>query len=194
MAIADDPRAENCRCVATDQAGRVVGVELAVDVRPGTRYELARVDLIDEVAAMGNTVATCTVLDRNGLELSERVYLAWPWPSIENRALPGNQNGQHPITNGYRPPELGPLALYVGDAAGQVLSDVVGGLGLPWNRHVSFRATWRERVADAPDGPAEPDVPEDPEYDEFLGLMGAGLVALERCAGALERLATHLGA
>lgn len=176
-----DPRAENCRGFRVTD-GKVTGVLLAVDERPAAQYELVRMELIDEVAAQGNTVATCEVLDKEGFQTAASVYLAWPWPNLTERALPGNQVGQHPITNGYKPDEgLGPLALYVGDAAGNVISDVVGGLGLPYNRHVSFRATWLER------DPAEPGDGGDGGDGEVVGL-------LLRIAEGIERLVRHLGA
>ncbi len=177
----DDPRAENCRVVAVDQAGRVTGVELRVVAQPDTKYALVRVELIDEAAAQGNTVATCIVLDAGGIQTADPVFLAWPFPGLTNHALPGNPNNQHMIANGYTPPEVGPLALYVGDASGKPISDIVGGLGLPWRRHVCFRATWRER------GAAEPPA------DGTVDLAGV-LAAINQVEAQIKRLADHLGA
>ena len=143
-----DPRAENCRGLAVDANGLVSGVELQFETRPETAYELLRAELIGEEAAKGQTVATCVVLDENGVQTAESVVLAWPWPVLGNTGGMGNQNGQHMITNGYTPPDIGPLALYVAGAQpGIVNSDIIGGLGLPSNRHVSFRVTWRKRGA-----------------------------------------------
>ena len=177
-----DPREWNCQGFNTDAQGRVTGVYLEYVPVPSARYELVRAELIDEAAARGNTVAIFTVLDAMGLPTAEKVYLAWPWPALdEGRLLPGNQDGQHMIINGYSPPELGPLAMYVGDSAGEVISDMIGGLGLPDNHHVSFRLTWKER------GAVDPETPGD-------GGSAAGVAALERIASALERLAAHLGA
>jgi hypothetical protein len=160
----------------TDSAGRVISVELVHVPIPTARYALLRVELIEEEAAQGNTVASCVVLDANGVQTAESVYLAWPFPDLSNRALPGNPNNQHMIMNGYAPPSIGPLALYVGDRAGAPISDVIGGLGLPGNRHVCYRATWQERTA-------EPEPEPHPSSDSF-----------GRIAAALERLAAHLGA
>ncbi len=186
--MATDPRAENCRAVAVDGAGKVTGVELRVVAQPGAKFELVRVELIDEAAAQGNTVATCVVLDANGVQTADTVYLAWPFPALGNVLRPGNPNGQHMITNGYNPPDIGPLALYVGDGAGKPISDIIGGLGLPWKRHVCFRATWRERSSGNGGG----------DTGGSEGENGAALVRIaasaERAAAALERLAAHLGA
>lgn len=173
-----DPRATNCRGYSEDGAHRCTGVYLEVQPAPGSRYELVRAELIDEAAAQGQTVATCAVLDGQGVQTAERVWLAWPYPGLsDGRLLPGNSSNQHMVTNGYKPPEVGPLACYVGDAAGEVLSDIVGGLGLPFNKHVSFRLTWRERgvVVDA-----EPE----PEPGDVVG-------QLRRIADALERIAAR---
>lgn len=171
-----DPRAENCRAFRMDGAGKVVGVELVHVPNPATPYELARVELLDEYAAGGGTVAKFQVL-AGGVATGERVYLAWPFPELSNRLLPGNPNGEHMITNGYDAAkgDRGPLALYVGDAVGGVISDVIGGLGLPNNRHVSYLVTFRART-DEPPGP---------------GTGGAGDEALVRIAAAVERLAAH---
>jgi hypothetical protein len=49
------------------------------------------------------------------------------------------------------------LALYVGDANGNPISDIIGGLGLPDNRHVCFMLTWKERSSAVVTGP----LPED---------------------------------
>lgn len=184
-----DPRAENCRALKVSTSGLIEGVELVYRPLPSSKYELRRVELIDEQGAQGETVAACVVLDRDGIETGEKVWMAWAWPELDGgRLLPGNVEGRHMITNGYDPTKgVGPLALYVGDAQGEPIGDVIGGLGLPWNRHVSFRAVWVERGATGA-----------PESDAGEGEVGAGagaaVAALERVAGALERLAEHLGA
>ena len=200
-----DPRAENCRGLRTNQSGQITGVELQVRTNPDAPYELMRVELIDEAAAQGNTVASCTVVDVRGLPVAERVYLAWPWPDLTEKALPGNPHNQHMIRNGYTPPAAGPLALYVGDADGAPISDMVGGLGLPWNRHVSYRVTWMARDLDG----GIPDDPDDDDddggntggFDDALAILADMAVtsndtalAVRRIADALERLCAHLGA
>jgi len=177
-----DPRAENCRGYAVDGSGKVVGVELAVVAHPAVPYALLHVELIDEASAQGNCVATCRVLDREGVQIGVPVALAWPWPDLTEYAYPGNPNGQHPVTNGYTPAALGPLAL-VPYQGGQVVGDAVGGLGLPNNRHVSFVATWRERGAAGGDNP-EPDAP--PQDSEVE-------LSLQHIEQMLDGLCRHLG-
>ena len=144
-----DPRAKNCQAFHVRSDGKVDGVELFVRAHPAMRFELVWVELIDEVRAQGTHVATCRVLDKAGIQIGEQVSLAWPWPNLTEFSLPGNPNGQHPITNKYNPPNVGPLALVILDAEGRIISDEVGGLGLPGGHHVSFVATWRERTGSA---------------------------------------------
>ncbi|MCB0243722.1 MAG: hypothetical protein KDI12_09950, partial [Anaerolineae bacterium] len=39
-----------------------------------------------------------------------------------------------------------PLAVYIGDGQGNVISDVIGGLGLPGGRHVCYDLVFRDRT------------------------------------------------
>ena len=141
-----DPRAVNCQQYTQTREGLVTGVELVYQERPNTLFKLLRVDLIPEAEAQRNTVATCLVVDSNGIPLANAVSLAWPFPDLTNFALAGNQQGQHFISNKYYPPSLGPLALCIRDG-NTINSDVIGGLGLPFGHHVSFRATFQIRTA-----------------------------------------------
>src|SRR5574343_1056612 len=213
-----DPRSPNCKAFHVNASGQVDGVELVYEAIPEAQYELVYVHLIDEAAAQGNTVATCTVLNKDGIDVAEPVYLAWPWPDLNNHALPGNPDGKHMITNGYTPPVIGPLALYVGDAQGVVRSDVIGGLGLPWNRHISFACVWKERSAE-PEPPPDPKPEPEPDLSEFqahivdeLADLNANAEAIKTATaesaaeskathallasinGMLAKLAAHLGA
>jgi hypothetical protein len=181
-----DPRAANCRGFQLGPDGRVTGVELQYREVAGSRYQLISASLIDEAQAQGNTVATCNVVDANGLPVSAPVYLAWPWPGLDNRLLPGNPDNRHMITNGYNPPNIGPLALYVGDSKGNPISDVIGGLGLPLRRHVSYALVWRERAA-APEPEPPPDDPDEPTDGETVRL-------LREMHDDLRALRAHLGA
>lgn len=140
--------APNCQGFKLDANNKVVGVQLGITVVPGAQYEVYSVTLIDEVAAQNNTVANCTVLDRNGISTGRPVSLGWPGrgPAYPNSLLPGNPNNQHIITNGYIPPALGPLSLFIGPKEAPI-SDVVYGLGLPLNRHVCYTVIFREKGA-----------------------------------------------
>lgn len=165
----DDPRDPNCRALHTDASGKVDGVKLTYLPLPG-KFVLKRVRLIDEVAAAGQTVATILVYDKNGMPmLGPKVYLAWEWDGVgttfENRLLPGNTNypPNHVIVNGYDATvKQGPLAIYVGNDDGSINSDVIAGLGLPWNRHVGYEMLFQERGTVTPPPPPEDlSLPED---------------------------------
>jgi hypothetical protein len=146
---------DNCKAFRTDSNGKVVGVELGITKVENAKYEVYSVRLRDEYEANGQTVAACSVLDRNGVSTGEQVRLAWPGkqPPFEGSGIPGNPNNVHIISNGYTPPKLGPLAAHVGGFNAPI-SDIVYGLGLPSNRHVSFDIVFREKgsITPPPDG------------------------------------------
>lgn len=180
----DDPRAENCKAFKIGTNNQVVGVELQYRELPSSRYKLALVELIDEATAQGNTVAKYTVMNEDGISVSEPVRLAWPWPELTTSALSGNPHNEHVITNGYTPPDLGPLAMYVSDKNGEPISDIIGGLGLPYNRHICFNIVWIDRASDSGNSGNGGTVIDNTEV----------LVVLNRIAATLDNLATHLGA
>lgn len=146
-----NPLAENCQGFQVDASGRVTGVQLGITKVENARYEVYSVRLRDEIEAGGQTIAACSVLDVNGINTGQQVRLAWPGkgPVFEGSGLPGNPNNIHMIANGYSPPNLGPLALHVGGFNAPI-SDIVYGLGLPFNRHVSFDVVFREKGAIIP--------------------------------------------
>lgn len=200
-----DPRADNCRGFAMDAGNKVTGVALTYLPAPAAKYGLVKAELIDEETSQGQVVAAVHVLDATGLPALVQCYLAWPWQGwshpnrFANRLLPGNTNYpyQHMITNTYDPAGSGPLAVFVGDRDGNVLSDVVGGLGLPAGRHVGYHLVFRERTS-AP-GPVEPPpVDEPPVAPPVSGDLANAVVALAaqlaRVEAKLDRLARHLGA
>ncbi len=150
-AQAPDPRTDNAKAFHVNSNSQVDGIELVYQERPWTAYQLVQARLVDEASSGGNTVAKYVVVDCYGTPISENVYLAWAWPElIGGSTLPGNQNSEHMIVNGFSPPAIGPLAIYVGDSKGAVISDVIGGLGLPFKRHVSFYLAFRKRCAVQP--------------------------------------------
>lgn len=196
-----DPRSDNCRRFAVDTSNKVTGVALTYLPAPAARFELIKAELIDEETAQGQVVASVHVLDATNLPVQIHCYLAWPWQGwqhpnrFENRLLPGNTNYpyQHMITNKYNPSEPGPLAVFVGDRDGNVLSDVIGGLGLPAGRHVGYHLVFRERSGAT--APVEPTPPVGPPVTGDLAQAVAGLAAqLARVEAKLDRLAKHLGA
>jgi hypothetical protein len=184
-----DPRSDNAKAYHLASNGKVDGVQLVYVPNPSTQYELVHADLINEAEAAGGTVATFQVLDKNNVQTGERVFLAWPFPSLANHQLPGNQNNQHMIVNGYDAAGgvIGPLALYVGDTNGNVISDVIGGLGLPNNRHVCFRVVWKERGTSTTT-PTTPTT--DPVTTTDLTATNA---LLQQILVALKIIGAHLG-
>jgi hypothetical protein len=189
-----DIRAENCRAFV-ERDGLIMGVELIHRINPTALFRLLRVDLLDERAngVGGPTIANVAMVDAAGLAvMTARVALCYPWTPefaglrFENALPPGNPAYpyQHIITNGYWPPALGPLAIAVLDADGNIISDVIGGLGLPKNHHVSFAMTFRE--VGAPD--VEPGEPGGDYSEQLANIESCLETLLERSTVALEQL------
>ncbi len=191
-----DPRAENCRGY-DETNGLVTGVRLEHLPAPSTKYELIRATLVDEETAQGNIVATVQVFDKDNLPARVNCYIGWPWrdwqfpQGFADRLLPGNPNipYQHMITNKFNPggfgptAQPGPLAVFIGDKDGNVISDVVGGLGLPGGRHVCFDLVFRERSSGGTGGGG----------GGGGGTGSTDLAAhLQRIEDKLDRIARHL--
>lgn len=158
-----NPLADNCQGFRTDSSGKVVGVQLGITKVEGALYEVYSVRLRDEYEAVGQTIAACSVLDASGINTGLQVRMAWPGrgPAFQDSGLPGNPNNVHMIANGYNPgttdnPNLGPLALHVGGFNASI-SDIVYGLGLPLNRHVSYDVVFRVKGVVAPPPPPDDD-------------------------------------
>lgn len=149
-----NPLHENCQGFKTDAQGMVTGIELGITKILNAQYELYSVRMLDEREANGQTVAACSVLDRNGINTGQQVRLTWPGvtPPFQDSGLPGNPNNTHVIINGFSPPKLGPLAMHVGGFNAPI-SDIVYGFGLPYNRHVSFSVVFREKGSVIPPDP-----------------------------------------
>ncbi|MCB0062142.1 MAG: hypothetical protein KDE19_08510 [Caldilineaceae bacterium] len=192
-----DPRSENARQFATE-GGKISGVELAYIPVADSKWELIQASLIDEVSAQGTTIARVIVKDKEGIDAQVSCFLAWPWdrwqaPSpFQNKLLPGSANYpyEHVIINKYdAPSSRGPLAIYIGDRDGNVLSDVIGGLGLPHGHHVSYHLVFRERGAKGPG-----DNGGDTGGNDGGDNGGSDIVAqLARIEEKLDRLIAHLG-
>jgi hypothetical protein len=174
-----DPRAENCKAYR-EENGLVTGVELVYVEKPAAKYRLVQVLLIDEAHAGGRHTAKVNVQLASGAMAGDVPFLAWPFPTPHSALPPGNPNNEHMIYSTYSPPAIGPLGIYVGKGTTpDVDSDIVYGLGLPFNRHISYSLSFVERAGVDP----EPPDPPTPAGD-----------ALERIADAVERLTVHLGA
>jgi len=173
-----DPRHENCRGFRFDANGKVVGINLEYRERPAARFYLKSVKLLDEYEAKGNTTATVYLYDKDGLPTEELVLLGYPWTGdlpVANLLSPGSASRpvQHVIASPFDAAAgvIGPLCIFVADRAGNPISDVIGGLGLPGyidprtkqggGVHVSFVATFMERGT-ASDPAPDPDPVPDP--------------------------------
>jgi hypothetical protein len=186
MAATADRRAPNCRGFLYDATGMVVGINLVHVPVPSAPYELLLAELIDEYASQGNTVVTVVVLNKDGVQTAERAFMAWPFPALDAGESPvgaGNPSNQFAATSPFPSNVIGPLAFHVGDKDGNVLSEIIGGYGLPDRHHIGGRVTFRERSAIVI--PPDPDPDPNPVPDS---------VALTRIAVSLERLTEHLGA
>jgi len=147
MTMPSNPLDYNCTAFRVDANGKVIGVKLGITLVSGAKYGLYSVRLKDEYESGNTTVANCSVLDKNGINTGIQCNLSWPGPgpTFANTLLPGNPNNQHVIINGYNANEkMGPLAIHVGSKDAPI-SDVVFGLGLPFNRHVSFDVVFKEK-------------------------------------------------
>jgi hypothetical protein len=178
--------ASNCQGYRVDGNSKVIGVQLGILPVAGSRYDVYRVSLRDEYQAGGRREAYCQVLDKNGIKVGSVVRLGYPWnggPTFANNLAPGNPDNTHPVVNPYNPgPDgkgIGPLALYVGGPNAPE-SDIVYGVGLPLNRHVSFDIIFRERGAIVQPPVDPPTEPGDPGADVLLRLA-----RIERALDAL---------
>ena len=180
-----DPRSENAKRFMVDSNGLVVGVELEYQEIPSSMYQLIRAEVIDEKTSAGNTVANFYVADEKGFPVSENVVLAWPWPNIEKSQGTGNPDKKHMITNGFDPMKTkGPLALYPVDGNGNVIGDKIGGLGLPYNRHICFNLVWQKRSTNTI-----------PPIDDGTGNTNNSteVQVLNNIYTLLNKIATHFG-
>ena len=177
-----DPRAENCRKFEQYPDGKIKSVELVIKKVPNAKYRVGNVRLIDETEAGGTIVTSCYVVNEKGMPLGVPVTLAWPYPALSNFAVPSNPNNQHPTTSPYNPPIIGPLALCIreGDT---IVSDIIGGIGLPFKHHVSFSATFILNETPEPSPPVTPL----PPVDETAK-------AIEALHNTLKIIGKHFGA
>ncbi len=173
---------------ATDTHGKVVGVSLQI-VPAGTRYRVKELMLLDEYMAQGKTVAFTTVL-HGTIFTSVPVTLGWPFNGDAH--LPEGVTHMTPvelvITNGYNPPNLGPLAIYVGQK-GRPESPIVGGLGLPNNRHVCYKVVF-ELATEAEPEPVPPTLPP----VDNLRLIAQAMDRLQRGQDLSNRALSEYGA
>ena len=137
----NDPRAQNARRHWSNN-GKVLAVHLQVHVLPDKPYRVTDVKLIDENEAGGNHYAR--VLQQGG---SARVGLFMGYGGgLDFDGHLDHAPGQEVIIDGdFNPPDLGPLAIALIDEQGNIISDVVASLGLPFRHHVCYEMTFSRR-------------------------------------------------
>lgn len=137
----NDPRAQNARRHWSNN-GKVLAVHLQVHVLPDKLYRVTDVKLIDENEAGGNHYAC--VFQQGG---SARVGLFMGYGG--GLSFDGHLDhapGQEVIIDGdFDPPDLGPLAIALIDDQGNIISDVVASLGLPFRHHVCYEMAFSRR-------------------------------------------------
>jgi len=124
------------------EEGKVTGVELFIEKVPNSIYKITELSLIDETEAKGRTIAFC--------ESPSQLFLCYPYrkgrTSFENEIPVGKEIV---ISNYYNPPDYGWLAIKTEEG------DVIGGLGLPYNRHVSFNVKFERQHIVSPPQPSD---------------------------------------
>lgn len=155
-----DPRRPNARTHSTDANGRVTAVWLTVHVNPQSKYRCINAFVKGEDEAKGQTVILVSVRDKNGNAQNDQVIMATGYQGqadkFDDYLTPGNAfyPVQHILADSHDgkgctfiPPALGGIAIFVaknGDIRTPG-SDVVGNLGLPFARHVSYVLEFQER-------------------------------------------------
>jgi hypothetical protein len=153
--MANDPRAANCRKFMVDAQGEIVGIELVVKQSPSAMYECYRAEMLDPYHSGGNAVAKAVALDANNVEVAETIVKGWPYPTLDgdgSPALSGNSNNEWEISSKFEADKvIGPLAFYIIDTQGRIISDIVAGYGQAKGYgHIGGRVTFRLRGTVAP--------------------------------------------
>lgn len=146
----------SCRGYKTDNAGLVVGVELEVIELKNALFTVGTCSLINEREAQGKITAYNNFRAGDNPNNEYKVALCYPISRdgrFQNILLPGNSRNEHPIINSYNPTGKGFLSLCVIDKDKKVVSDILYGLGLPFNRHVGFNVVWEKK--DTPIDPSD---------------------------------------
>jgi hypothetical protein len=150
-----EPLAVSVQSHMVDSNDKVTGVQLTVWRRPNTRYSLKLVYLLNEYEAEGKTLCYNYF---EGIEPGQ-LWLLTGYQgnpnTFDERQKCTSDKGEIPITARFYPPNLGPLAVEVGEGD----SDLLASLGLPGGRHVSFVAVWGPRVTVIPGPDTEPTTP-----------------------------------
>ena len=68
-----NPLSPNCQAFSQSADGKITGIELGITKVEGAQYEVYSVRMRDENEAVGQTIAACSVLDRNGINTGLQV-------------------------------------------------------------------------------------------------------------------------
>jgi hypothetical protein len=156
----NDPRQPNARTHSTDSNGRVTAVWLTVHVDPKARFRCVNAFVKGEEEAKGQTIILISVRDKNGNAQNNQVIMATGYQGqagpFDDYLTPGNAfyPVQHILADSHDgkgctfiPPALGGIAIFVAKTGDIRVSDsdIVGNLGLPYARHVSYVLEFQER-------------------------------------------------
>jgi hypothetical protein len=119
----------------------------------GGCWRLTSAEYEDDSESGGNINIYARMLASDGSSLVDAPWhTGWPGGNlVTTRTKPEPEWSGFPMYGGYYRPfegEAGPFYSYAGDAEGR--SDVVRGMGLPYNHHVNFRLVWQWSEADRP--------------------------------------------
>lgn len=129
------------------QDGKVDAVHLTVHPAPGVRkYRCIRTQLLSDDPSCNIYVS---VVDNRGRAIMVNVMMATGYQGNANTfhayMPPGNPNGSFFMGSDSRflPPNVGPLAIMIREG-NEIVSDVVGSLGLARGQHMSYFIVFRE--------------------------------------------------
>lgn len=145
---ANDPRGLDCRSHQY-QNGKPVAVHLQVHVTPSKAFRCQSVELLLED---NSSNVYFQVLDRNGMPLpglearlfspysgyADNFQSTWAAPASPYSIFMGRDSK-------FAEPNLGPIAAGLVDDQGNIISDVVGSMGLSRGEHMSYRVTFVRR-------------------------------------------------
>lgn len=133
-----DVRSDSARDHTVDKSGRVTGVHLTVHDLPTSPFKATLVSVLGEDRSGGQTVARIKVVDDSGSGLRPVLFTGYRGNTESFDEMIEVNGYVAVIASKFDPPNLGPLAIGLVDQYGRMQSDLVGSLGLPWGRHVSF--------------------------------------------------------
>lgn len=137
---ANDPRSENARRHGAEGQS-VDACWLIVHADPAKQYRCKHVSVVGEMEAGGKHIVTVTCAGSNDVILATGYNGSAD--GFDQRIV--HSPGQDLILDGHGfPPALGPYAVFL-QRNGQIVSDVVGSLMLPFGHHICYFIEFAER-------------------------------------------------